>query len=277
MTTVNPFLDPAALPGLYDSSDRLARRTRALHHAKISGRHAADVIAELAAASVLPGQPVIADIGCGRGTTTLTLAARLPAARLLAIDASAALLTTFRGRAAACAGRARSVCADFHALPLRDESCDLAVAAFCLYHSPHPDMVIGEIARCLAPGGSAILVTKSADSYRELDELLSGCDLDPDATSRRSLYEAAHSASLPGLVGDSALEDIGVWHDQHQFRFQGLGHLAEYLATSPKYALAPSLRDDPGELAAELRRRISDRPVEATSTITYVLGRRGGL
>lgn len=269
----NPFLDLAAVPGLYVTSDRLARRTRALHDAKVSGRHAAEVIADLAAASPLPVQPVIADIGCGRGSTTVTLAARLPAARFLAVDASAALLTVLRNRTSACSGRVRSACADFHALPLRDQSCDLIVAAFCLYHSPRPEMVIGEIARCLAPGGTAILVTKSADSYHELDELLAGCGLDPAATSRRSLYESAHSTSLPGIAG-SALDVIDVRHDRHQFRFQDLAHLAEYLATTPKYVLAPSLQAAPERLAAELRHRLPDRPVEATSTVTYVLGRR---
>jgi ubiquinone/menaquinone biosynthesis C-methylase UbiE len=109
---------------------------------------------------------MIADIGCGRGTTTCMLAGRLPQARIIAIDLSAALLGATRTRlpGTAQAGAAR---ADFHRLPLRDGACDLAVAAFCLYHSRSPERVIAEVARCLAPGGTAIIAVKSADSYRD--------------------------------------------------------------------------------------------------------------
>jgi ubiquinone/menaquinone biosynthesis C-methylase UbiE len=102
-----------------------------------------------------PTQPfpaaVIADIGCGRGTTTLTLADRFPRARIAAIDLSAAPLTAARNRTGS-PGRAAAVHADFHRLPLADRSCDPIVAAFGLYHSPDPASVIAEIARCLSRG-----------------------------------------------------------------------------------------------------------------------------
>ncbi|WP_312881287.1 class I SAM-dependent methyltransferase [Actinomadura alba] len=78
---------------------------------------------------------MIADIGCGRGGTTVRLAARFPAARLLPIDTSPAMVTATRARTTADLHRISGAVGDFHALPLRDNSCDLAVAVFCLYHS----------------------------------------------------------------------------------------------------------------------------------------------
>ncbi len=57
--------------------------------------------------------------------------------------------------------------ADFSRLPFPNGSCDLVVAAFCLYHSRDPASIIAEIARCLVPGGTAIFAVKSADSYRD--------------------------------------------------------------------------------------------------------------
>ncbi len=51
--------------------------------------------------------------------------------------------------------------------------------------------MIDEITRCLRPGGTAILATKSADSYRELDQLVAASGLDPAALSRPGLYQAA--------------------------------------------------------------------------------------
>lgn len=263
--STTPFLD--AVPSLYATADRLTRRTSALHRAKIHGRHVADVIAGLA-----PRNPsVIADIGCGRGTTIRVLADRLRPSVLIALDASAALLNVARQRVNL--PRARFVRADFHQFPMADRSCELIIAAFCLYHSPDPSTVITEIARCLTPAGTAMLVTKSADSYHELDTLMATSGLDPEATRRPSLYQTAHSQNLPTMTQD-VLHIRNVVSDHHVFRFTDLNHTAEYLATSPKYALPKQLAGDPAAIAAELHTRLPDRPLTTSSTITYVVATR---
>jgi SAM-dependent methyltransferase len=269
----SPFTDPDQVRGpLYVSADRLSRRTSALHRARVGGRHAAEVIAELAAGAAVTSAPVIADIGCGRGTTACLLAGRLPQARIIAIDLSAALLTTARNRlpAATRAGAAR---ADFHRLPLRDGACDLAVAAFCLYHSRSPGQVIAEIARCLAPGATAIIAVKSENSYQELDLLMATSGLDPHAPGRPSLYETANSGNIEHLAAPS-LDVRHVIHDTHAFTFQALADLAEYLATSPKYELSGILSSDAATLADELRRRLPDQPFTMTSVVTYLVAQR---
>lgn len=268
-----PFTDPGQVRGpLYASAGRLASRTGALHRARVSGRHAAEVIAGLAAGTSPATAPVIADIGCGRGTTTRLLARQLPQARVIAIDLSAALLAVTRSRLPS-ATRAAAARADFHRLPLRDGLCDLAVAAFCLYHSQSPGRVIAEIARCLAPGATAILAVKSADSYRELDQLMADSGLDPDAPGRTSLYETAHSGNIEQLTSAS-LDVRQVIHDTHAFTFTALADVAEYLATSPKYGLPGALTSDPARLADELRSRLPDKPFTMTSVVTYLTAQR---
>jgi SAM-dependent methyltransferase len=267
----SPFTDPYQVRGpLYVSAGRLARRTSALHRARVGGRHAAEVIAELAAGPAVTSAPVIVDIGCGRGTTACLLAGRLPQAQIIAIDLSAALLTTARNRlpAAARAGVAR---ADFHRLPLRDGACDLAVAAFCLYHSRSPGQVIAEIARCLALGATAIIAVKSENSYQELDLLMATSGLDPHAPGRPSLYETANSGNIEHLAAPS-LDVHHVIHDTHAFTFPALADLAEYLATSPKYELPAT--SDAATLADELRRRLPDQPFTMTSVVTYLVAQR---
>lgn len=266
---VTPFTDPDLFPSLYATAGRLARRTGALHAAKTTGEDATATITELAA-HVGPAHPVIGDIGCGRGTTTLALATRLRPRRLIALDRSPALLDTVRDRAGDAGHAVETACADFHHLPLPTAGLDLAVAAFCMYHSPHPEQVVAEIARCLTPGGHAVLVTKSADSYHQIDQLIATLDLDPEATNRPSLYETFHSDNAAAITA-TALDVTHVTHQQHKFQFTGPDHLAAYLATSPKYKLPANLSGTTSTLAEELRRRMTDTTITATSTVTYVM------
>lgn len=150
-----------------------------------------------------------------------------------------------------------------------------AAAALCLYHAPEPAEAIAELARCLAPRGVAVFVTKSIDSYRELDELVATSDLDPDACRQPSLYESAHSANLASLTAGSLRVRHGE-NEEHRFDFADLGHVADYLATSPKCTISAALRDDPAELASALRRRLPDEPLSTTSSVTYVVAVRPG-
>jgi SAM-dependent methyltransferase len=269
----SPFTDPHQVSGpLYASADRIARRTSALHRARVSGRHAAEVIADLAAEAARPSAWVVADLGCGRGTTSRLLAQRLPRSRVVAVDLSAALLTVARSRVTD-PQQVAAVRADFHRLPFRDGSCDLAVAAFCLYHSPAPERVISEITRCLAPGGTVIIAVKSADSYQELDQAVAASGLDPAALTRPSLYQTAHSGNIEQIAA-GGLAVRQVTHETHRFTFPSLADVADYLATSPKYDLPASLAGRPAALGAALRQRLPDAPLTTTSVVTYLTAGR---
>ncbi|GAA4155722.1 hypothetical protein [Actinomadura keratinilytica] len=118
-----------------------------------------------------------------------------------------------------------------------------------------------------------MLVTKSADSYHQLDHLLTATGLDPGATARPSLSAIADSDRLPALASD-VLTVEAVFHDQHAFRFGDAAHQADYLITVPKYQLPPPLDIAPAELADQLRRRRGNGPLTTTSTVTYVIARQ---
>jgi SAM-dependent methyltransferase len=274
----NPFVGAEVGQALYGTADRLAARTSALHRAKTAGRPAADVVAELASAHQghLNWQ-VVVDIGCGRGSSSQTLAIRLRPALLVGIDASEAMLTEARRRmsnTARTAGVSWSQ-GDFHRLPLQTGSSSLAVAAFCLYHSAHPEQVIAEIARCLVPGGLAVLVTKSVNSYHHLDNLVATAGLDHAACTRPSLYSTAHSGNLATLAA-TALQVRDVEHEQHRFTFTNLRHVSEYLVTSPKYHMPAALLGRTDAIEAALAAAVPDRSLETESTVTYVVARREG-
>ncbi len=268
-----PFLDRRlARDALYNSSDRLAQRTGALHVAKRCGEEPAAVIVALARA-YLPPHPRVLDVGCGRGSTTLALADALAPSRLVALDLSPALLQTTIERASHCSVDLRVVCADFLQLPFPPASFDLVVAAFCLYHSPVPDLVVREIARCLDTRGIAVLVTKSATSYRGLDGLVASSRLDEHALARPSLYATLHSGNL-ARVAAAALQVMTVRHDRHTFIFDA-ETAAAYLLTSPKYQL-PS--DDADAVTVALQDALRPRTqLKTTSTVSYCVGRRRDL
>ncbi|MFD6551989.1 class I SAM-dependent methyltransferase [Streptomyces sp. NPDC058398] len=276
MSEPNPFLDPAWQRELYGHASRLAGRTSALMRAKTSGRPVPETIVSLV--QTHHGQPdrlgVVLDIGCGRGTSSLVIAEQLRPQRVVGLDAAPSLLAQARERAKEAHDTTVDfVEGDFHDLPLPTGSSDVVVAAFCLYHSPRPRNVIAQIARVLAPGGLAVLVTKGLDSYQEMDRLVASAGLDPRAAQHESLYIAAHSGNLAALAA-SSLDVIAVLDEQHVFTFDGHDHTAQYLATNPKYDLAPGLYGNPGALAATLHEFLPDQPLTTRSRITFVVAQR---
>lgn len=95
---------------------------------------------------------LVLDVGCGAGTLLPVLAGAAPGARVLGLDASAAMLAHRDAGAFA-------VAADVTALPLRDACADAATCAFVLGHLPQPGAAIAEMARALWPGGSLGVAT----------------------------------------------------------------------------------------------------------------------
>ncbi|GAA3904624.1 hypothetical protein GCM10022244_13520 [Streptomyces gulbargensis] len=279
MSGTNPFLDPARQAELYGHASRLAGRSNALMRAKTAGRPVPDSIVGLVRNHhERPDRlGLVLDLGCGRGTSSLTLAQELRTRRVVGLDAAPALIEQARQRAKRLPALAVSFHhGDFHHLPVSAGSCDVIVAAFCLYHSPRPQTVVAEIGRALAPGGLAVLVTKALDSYREMDRLVAATGLDPRAEQHESLYVSAHSGNLADLAAVS-LDVLGVEHEEHRFTFDGHDHVAEYLATNPKYDLAPGLYGDADALAATLHELLPDEPLTTRSLVTFVVAQaRGG-
>ncbi|MEU3550322.1 class I SAM-dependent methyltransferase [Streptomyces longwoodensis] len=278
MSGANPFLDPARQAELYGHASRLAGRSNALMRAKTSGRPVPDTIVGLVRAHHERADKLglVLDVGCGRGTSSLALAQQLRPQRVLGLDAAPALIEQALHRAQRVPDVPVSfLMGNFHQLPLPARSFDLVVAAFCLYHSPQPQTVVAEMKRVLALGGLAVLVTKGLNSYREMDQLVVAAGLDPRAERHESLYISAHSGNLAHLAATS-LDVLAVEHEEHTFTFDGHDHVAEYLATNPKYDLAPGLYGNPGALSATLHEFLPDRPLTTKSLVTFVVAQSGG-
>jgi malonyl-CoA O-methyltransferase len=115
---------------------------------------------------------VAVDLGCATGRGAAGLAARYPAARVLAVDSSLPML---RAAAAGAAEGVRAVAGDAAALPLRSASVDLVLANLVLPWC-RPDRLLAEAARVLGDGGALLFATLGPDSLQEVRAAFAAVD-----------------------------------------------------------------------------------------------------
>jgi ubiquinone/menaquinone biosynthesis C-methylase UbiE len=116
-----------------------------------------DRVASIAIEKLLPGNLVLADVGCGTGILTLELARF--ARRVIGIDLSREMLR--RAKAAAKEKQLRNVefrVGDASELPLESRSVDAAFCVMVLHFLSDPQRAIAELCRITRAGGSVILL-----------------------------------------------------------------------------------------------------------------------
>lgn len=151
--------DPAYVARQYETEGFLAAR-KALYD-EVSGADAREVAFE-AVREVEP--EAVLEVGCGEGELGARIRDEL-AVELIAIDQSARMVELARQR-----GIDARV-GDVQDLPFEDESFDVAIAAWVLFHVPDLDRGIGELARVLGPGGRLVAVTNYGDHVVEMFDL----------------------------------------------------------------------------------------------------------
>ena len=152
--------DPEAVRREYADESRFA--VRAGSWARSEGPSAVEM-SRKAVAEVEPQR--VLEVGCGRGEAAEWIA-RETGAEVVAVDQSERMVELARARGVdARAG-------DVQELPFEDESFDVVLAAWMLYHVADLDRGLAEIARVLRPGGRLVAVTNSSRHVRELKELM---------------------------------------------------------------------------------------------------------
>jgi SAM-dependent methyltransferase len=155
----------------------------------------------------LPRRPgsVVLEVGCATGRLTLALAEQLDtASRILAIDGSQAFIDVAETEKAR---RAAGVKVSFHVAdlepPLLVDSAgyDFVVSNLAFADTADPAALVADLARCLKPGGRAILTLPLRGSWDEFLDIYGDVLTEQGKPHARAAL-AAHRAAQPD--GESA-------------------------------------------------------------------------
>jgi SAM-dependent methyltransferase len=163
-------------------------------HEEPSRTHFIDVLTRAAAIralepATLGERPVIVDLGCSTGHLLADLAAELPHASLVGVDAVREGLV----HAHAAVPRAALFHASVTELPFADATVDGAVALNVLEHIRDDVSVLRELARVLRSGGRAVVVVPANPSLYDAYDAYLGHE------GRYARREVAHKANSVGL------------------------------------------------------------------------------
>ncbi len=203
----DPWADRAYLRGSqYTTDANLAARQSIYAYQQPRVDLAARVL-DLAAPA--PGDTVV-DAGCGNGMYLAELARRGARCRVLGADLSVGMVTAARDRLAAAAGPgARAGAgladgtmalagADATALPLRDGTADVALAAHMLYHVPEPADALRELRRVTRPGGRVVIVLNGDSHLNQLRTAVAAArGADPATMGERVRLDDGESLARP--------------------------------------------------------------------------------
>ena len=117
--------------------------------------------------SLLDDRLVVGDLGCGTGQLTEALAPAV--GRVIAVDASRAMLASARRRL----GDAPNVelrHGELERLPVDDAVLDVAILFLVLHYLPEPALALAEARRVLAPGGRLLVVDMMPHEQGDLRE-----------------------------------------------------------------------------------------------------------
>ena len=163
---------------------------------ELYGRHFSDA----AMLALLPGDTVVADLGCGTAQLIATLAPFVK--QVIGVDSSPAMLKAAKKRLAEH-NNVDLRKGDLAAVPIEDKSCDAAMLILALTYVADPAAVLAEMSRILKRGGRAVIVdllphdredfrrqlgqTRLGFDAKELEQLLSDAGFTPAETKIRPL------------------------------------------------------------------------------------------
>jgi SAM-dependent methyltransferase len=174
----------------------------------------------------LTGQCIVADVGAGTGALHSAIRSTAPAARVVALDASAEMLRIAQTRRGA-----QAVVADALALPLADQAADAVILAYVLFHLADPPLALAEASRVLRPGGRVGTITwgweRGSRADTLWDQVLTEAGV-PPAPPRRTDTGLDRPEAVTALLRSARLRPDRIWHERlhHQWDRSSFWQLA---------------------------------------------------
>jgi trans-aconitate 2-methyltransferase len=174
----------------------------------------------------LAGDEVVLDAGCGTGRVTELLLDRLPQGRVIALDASAAMLAEARGRLARFGDQVEFVQADLgKPLPLAPP-VDAILSTATFHWVPDHDALFANLAPVLRPGGWLVAQCGGFGNIATMLEVARS--VDPRFSREHNFQTAEATADRLALNG---FVDIRTWLSDAPTRFEPGAPFEAFLET----------------------------------------------
>jgi SAM-dependent methyltransferase len=235
--------DPARVREQYADEARLETR-RAVWRPGPDGRDPLEVALAAVRAGLPAGKsmPDVLEVGCGLGVFAARLLEELPGIALLAAD------TSYRFVELAAERGVTARMMDVQQLLAPDDSYDVVVAMWMLYHVPDLDRGLAELRRVLRPGGRLVAVTNGDEHVADLRREAGGGPVlttfsseNGEASLRRHFDTVVRDdletrAVFPGRASalaylESSDEDIAWTPPVGDWPREYVGHVTVFIAT----------------------------------------------
>jgi ubiquinone/menaquinone biosynthesis C-methylase UbiE/DNA-binding transcriptional ArsR family regulator len=143
----------------------------------------------------------IADLGAGEGSSALLLSQR--AKRVIAVDSSAKMIEF--GRELAVRHGVANIdyrLGDMEEIPIAAGEVDLVFFSQSLHHALHPDRVLNEAARILAPGGRVVILDLLKHRFEEAREMYADQWLGFSESDLESMLQQAGFTAIETAIVD---------------------------------------------------------------------------
>lgn len=175
----------------------------------------------------LEGDETVLDAGCGTGRVTELLLERLPRGRVLALDASAAMLAEARGRLARFGDRVEFVEADLERpLPI-DAEVDAILSTATFHWVLDHDALFANLAAVLRPGGRLVAQCGGFGNIARFLEVATS--IEPDFARNRHNFQTPEATRA--RLAANGFNDIRTWLSKAPTRFKRGAPLEAFLAT----------------------------------------------
>jgi len=212
----------------------------------------------------LEGREVVLDAGCGSGRVTEELVRRLPAGRVVALDASASMLAAARRRLAPAGNRVRFVHADLLALEPAllgsDAPLDAVFSNATFHWITDHDRLFANLASVLRPGGWLVAQCGGEGNIESVVRAVRSLGVE-----RAGTWLYASPAETAERLARAGFVDVSVWSHPEPTAFEAGEPLLDFLE-------AVCLREHVATLAPADRRAFVEQVASALGepVIDYV-------